>query len=94
MLSEVSFLLVGGFDMGLVLLYRFFGSNLNEISAFSPLKVRLGGTLQDKVIYDVGASERSCNSFVRNASEMFGFSQGCLSMARWDQLNKFFQRTR
>ncbi|XP_031482231.1 heparanase-like protein 3 [Nymphaea colorata] len=67
---------------------------VNAVRAFWPLKIRLGGTLQDKVIYDVGASGKSCNSFVVNASEMFGFSQGCLPMARWDQLNKFFQRTR
>ncbi|XP_062098594.1 heparanase-like protein 3 [Humulus lupulus] len=66
---------------------------LNAIQAFSPLKIRLGGTLQDKVIYESERTQQSCAHFVKNDSELFSFSHGCLPISRWDQLNLFFKQT-
>ncbi|KAJ4974436.1 hypothetical protein NE237_007610 [Protea cynaroides] len=63
------------------------------IQAFKPLRIRLGGSLQDQVVYDVGNMNSSCLPFRKMAGGLFGFSNGCLPMARWDDLNHFLNNT-
>ncbi|GLT77136.1 hypothetical protein SLA2020_487480 [Shorea laevis] len=65
---------------------------LNAVKAFSPLKIRLGGTLQDRVIYETKGDGKPCTSSVTDSSQLLGFSQGCLPMSRWDELNVFFRK--
>ncbi|KAG0471920.1 hypothetical protein HPP92_016466 [Vanilla planifolia] len=65
---------------------------LNAVKEFSPLKLRLGGSLEDMVTYQTDP-DQICNPFVANASAYFGYSDGCLSLARWDELHEFFNKT-
>lgn len=60
--------------------------------AFKNLRLRLGGSLQDQVHYDVG-NLASCHPFIKQKGGLFGFSKGCLNMTRWDELNTFFKKT-
>lgn len=61
--------------------------------AFKPLRIRIGGSLQDQVIYDVGNLKTPCRPFQKMNSGLFGFSKGCLHMKRWDELNSFLTAT-
>ncbi|XP_010688437.2 heparanase-like protein 3 [Beta vulgaris subsp. vulgaris] len=65
---------------------------INAVKAFSPLILRLGGTLEDKLSYEE-KGQKQCVGFVPDPAEMFEFKPACLPMARWDQLNNFFDQT-
>ncbi|GMI94436.1 glucuronidase 1 [Hibiscus trionum] len=69
-----------------------YGVLINAIKAFNPLRIKVGGSLQDNVVYKVGEVS-SCPNFMKREVGLFVFSQGCLSMERWDQLNRFFNHT-
>ncbi|KAL3691332.1 hypothetical protein R1sor_004983 [Riccia sorocarpa] len=65
------------------------------LSGLAPFMVRLGGTLQDRVVYDVGnliPAER-CVPFSFNETALFSFTGGCLRTERWDALNRLFIKT-
>ncbi|KAI0501492.1 hypothetical protein KFK09_016437 [Dendrobium nobile] len=64
----------------------------NAIKAFSSLRIRLGGSLQDQVIYNVGRNLPPCHSFEKLKEGLFGFSTGCLDMPRWDKLNEVLSK--
>lgn len=66
---------------------------INAIQAFKNLRVRVGGSLQDQVVYGVGNSTSSCQPFRKQKGGLFGFSKGCLTMQRWDEVNNFFRKT-
>ncbi|PPS09403.1 hypothetical protein GOBAR_AA11232 [Gossypium barbadense] len=65
---------------------------INAIKSFNPLRIQVGGSLQDQVVYGVGGV-KNCPNFMKNEDSLFGFSQGCLPIERWDELNKFFNQT-
>ncbi|KAL3640487.1 hypothetical protein CASFOL_015455 [Castilleja foliolosa] len=65
----------------------------NAVKAFKNLRIRLGGSLQDQVIYNVGNLSSPCRPFKKESGGLFGFSKGCLYMRRWDELNSFFNKT-
>ncbi|KAK8950480.1 Heparanase-like protein 3 [Platanthera guangdongensis] len=63
-------------------------------SAFSTLRLRVGGSLDDEVIYeDEDPAQQPCIPFVKNDSALFGYNEACLPLSRWDQLNDFFNKT-
>ncbi|KAJ0039268.1 hypothetical protein Pint_23534 [Pistacia integerrima] len=65
----------------------------NAIKAFNSLRIRVGGSLQDQVLYKVGNSIKKCPHFKLRKDGLFGFSHGCLFMDRWDELNQLFKQT-
>ncbi|CAA0813461.1 Heparanase-like protein 3 [Striga hermonthica] len=62
----------------------------NAIKAFSPLRMRLGGTLQNRLIYQTRAIP--CVPFSRNTTQLFDYTTGCMPLTRWDELNSFLAR--
>uniref|UniRef100_A0A1D1YZ15 Heparanase-like protein 1 n=1 Tax=Anthurium amnicola TaxID=1678845 RepID=A0A1D1YZ15_9ARAE len=65
----------------------------NAVKAFGSLRIRLGGSLQDQVVYGVGRRASDCPQFKNTSDGMFGFTEGCLTMPRWDELNEFLCET-
>lgn len=63
------------------------------LTAFKPLRIRVGGSLQDRVLYDLEGLKLRCHPFRKEKGGLFGFSRGCLRMSRWDELNLFFNKT-
>lgn len=63
------------------------------IQAFERLRIRVGGSLEDKVLYDVGTLDSPCHPFTKMVGGLFGFSKGCLQMDRWNEVNHFFNKT-
>ncbi|CAN4099389.1 unnamed protein product [Withania somnifera] len=45
----------------------------NSIQAFKHLRLRLGGSLQNRIIYDVGNLQSPCHPFTKQGDELFGF---------------------
>ncbi|GER37078.1 glucuronidase 3 [Striga asiatica] len=63
-------------------------------AAFSPLRIRMGGSLQDRLTYKTPSNPSpSCPHFTFNTSYLYNFTEGCLSLDRWDQVNSFLNRT-
>lgn len=67
---------------------------LKAIKAFNSLRIRIGGSLQDQVRYGVSSSVSPCTPFQKKADGLFGFSEGCLTMVRWDELNILFKKAK
>ncbi|KAF5477105.1 hypothetical protein F2P56_003779 [Juglans regia] len=63
------------------------------IQAFKHMRIRIGGSLQDQVLYNIGNLKSPCHPFQKMKDGLFGFSKGCLYMRRWDELNLFFTKT-
>lgn len=64
------------------------------LKALYPFRIRLGGTLQDHIVYEIGLnSEESCLPIAKDETYMFGFREGCLSMNRWIALNNLFAKS-
>ncbi|KAL9243260.1 hypothetical protein vseg_017169 [Gypsophila vaccaria] len=63
------------------------------VKAFRHLRLRLGGTLEDQVVYDVPSLKLPCHPIRKQSHGLFNFSTGCLLLSRWDILNQFFQKT-
>ncbi|KAL7239640.1 hypothetical protein ACSBR2_005520 [Camellia fascicularis] len=44
-------------------------------------------------MYETEDHRQPCIPFSKNTSELFGFSEGCLPLSRWDELNAFFKKS-
>lgn len=55
----------------------------------------MGGALQDQVVYNMGYSlnQVQCPAMFTQGSGLFGYSEGCLTQQRWDDLNALFHKT-
>ncbi|GMP60254.1 hypothetical protein CsSME_00023192 [Camellia sinensis var. sinensis] len=44
-------------------------------------------------MYETEDHRKPCIPFSKNTSELFGFTEGCLPLSRWDELNSFFNKS-
>ncbi|KAL8122291.1 hypothetical protein AgCh_018876 [Apium graveolens] len=65
----------------------------NAMKAFNPMRLRIGGSLEDQTVYKVGLVTKCPHFKNRMNVRRFGFSNGCITMERWDQLNQLFNET-
>ncbi|KAF3433447.1 hypothetical protein FNV43_RR24549 [Rhamnella rubrinervis] len=72
---------------------RSFDELCGGLSSFSPLRIRVGGSLQDQVVYNIGYANPECPQFTKTTDSLFGFSKGCLPLKRRDELNDLFNQT-
>ncbi|KAM5567340.1 heparanase-like protein 2 [Rosa sericea] len=66
---------------------------INAVKAFNTIRIRIGGSLQDQIIYNFGYGVKDCNQIVKDGSGPFLFSGGCLQPKRWDEIHEFFNQT-
>ncbi|KAK7407412.1 hypothetical protein VNO78_09315 [Psophocarpus tetragonolobus] len=66
---------------------------LNAVKAFNPLRIRLGGSLEDQIVYQFG-KQKDCPPLEKKNDGLFGFSKGCLPKKRWDEIHDFVNKTR
>jgi heparanase 1 len=61
------------------------------LSALAPLNLRVGGSLADQITYNVSAASSSTNEFcappLADASAVQGYTEGCLTGARYTSLH-------
>lgn len=68
--------------------------NLDWIStAFDNLRIRMGGSLQDQILYQIGYAIHDCPQIKKVEGGLFGFSEGCLTVQKWDEVNKLINQT-
>ncbi|XP_059648796.1 heparanase-like protein 2 [Cornus florida] len=65
----------------------------NAVKAFGPMRIRIGGSLQDQLTYNVGPAAGECPQFKKKDDGLFKFTNGCLEMKRWDQIMDFLNKT-
>ncbi|CBI27258.3 unnamed protein product, partial [Vitis vinifera] len=66
---------------------------VNAIKAFDNLRIRMGGSLQDQILYQIGYAIHDCPQIKKVEGGLFGFSEGCLTMQKWDEVNKLINQT-
>jgi heparanase 1 len=81
------------FHNGLVYILDGTSSSCVCFVAFSPLRIRVGGSLQDQVVYGTPNLGSPCRPFTKSSSGLFGFSQGCITVERWHAMNDLFVNT-
>ncbi|MGV7927274.1 hypothetical protein PJO48_29945, partial [Mycobacterium kansasii] len=60
---------------------------------FDPMRIKPGGSFQDQIVYDVGNIVDDCPQFENSTKGLFGFSNGCLTMKRWDEIGALFGKS-